>query len=224
VICAARTGERFHGWHNRNWTALAGNLHLTCLLSPELPISGVGPAFQLLAAVSTLRTIDDFRDANSPAGIKWINDLLLCESKVGGVLARTQTQGDILTAAVLGIGLNVQAAPELPATPSVPAVGSLQTLLPANEELTTTAVFNSLIGHLAADYQLVTAGNVRQLLDFYRARSLVVGREVILMDDRPDRPVTEIARGRVAAIGDGLELFLDGRREPLREGRLILSD
>ena len=39
--------------------------------------------------------------------IKWPNDVLVARRKIAGVLIRTEVQGDRVTSAVLGIGLNV---------------------------------------------------------------------------------------------------------------------
>lgn len=224
IICAARTGERFHGFHGRSWSAEAGNLHLSCALSPDLPASLAGPAFQLLAAVATLRTIDQFAVGDSTAGIKWVNDLLLQGAKVGGVLAQTQTQGEHIHSAVLGIGLNVLVAPDLPPVPSVPRTGSLCSLLPPRHAPAPATVFRTLLQHLAADYQLLLSGGIEQLLGFYRERSLVLGRVIQLWDDRPGLPVSEIASGRVRAIGDDLALYLEGVETPFREGRLVMPE
>ncbi len=53
-------------------------------------------------------------------GIKWVNDVLVDGRKIGGVLTSTQTQGDRVSAVLLGIGLNVATAPPVPPTPFVP--------------------------------------------------------------------------------------------------------
>jgi hypothetical protein len=60
-------------------------------------------------------------------------------------------------------------------------------------------------------------------MEQYRARSALIGRHVTVCEEGDD-PTNVRAAGRVAAIGDGLELYLEGRAEPVTRGRLILGD
>jgi BirA family biotin operon repressor/biotin-[acetyl-CoA-carboxylase] ligase len=52
------------------------------------------------------------------AGIKWPNDIWIGDAKVGGVLVQSRVAGTVVDAIVVGIGLNVSAAP--PASPDYP--------------------------------------------------------------------------------------------------------
>lgn len=96
----------------RTWTSPPGaGIYLSVLLRP----SGVPTVrlswLALLAGVALVRTA---RFAGAEAVLKWPNDLLLGPErrKGAGVLAEVGTLRD--TAVVLGIGLNVRTAPDIP--------------------------------------------------------------------------------------------------------------
>jgi BirA family biotin operon repressor/biotin-[acetyl-CoA-carboxylase] ligase len=92
----------------RRWITRAGEaLALSWILYPEpgrlLPetlgmISGLAP----VAVVEVLR-----EQYGLPAEIKWPNDVLVGEKKVGGILVDVRWNGCQLTDVVLGIGVNV---------------------------------------------------------------------------------------------------------------------
>jgi hypothetical protein len=65
-------------------------------------------------------------------------------------------------------------------------------------------------------------GKCKELLDSYRKRSLVIGQCVKILSDTPGKEQEEIASGIVKDIGDNLELILEGEKNPVTKGRLIL--
>jgi BirA family biotin operon repressor/biotin-[acetyl-CoA-carboxylase] ligase len=97
------------GRNRRHWVTVAGRALAFSLAfaSPQLKpqhiqrLTGLGA----LAACQALSSLYDL-----PAEIKWPNDILLSGRKVGGILAETRWQGELLKAAVVGIGINI--APE----------------------------------------------------------------------------------------------------------------
>jgi biotin-(acetyl-CoA carboxylase) ligase len=82
-------------------------------------------------------------------------------------------------------------------------------------------VFRSLIRLLSENYLALLNGGYPQLLDIYRKRSCVVGKEVTICHDEPCQ---ETVTGTVENIGENLELYLKERDEPIVRGRLILND
>jgi BirA family transcriptional regulator, biotin operon repressor / biotin---[acetyl-CoA-carboxylase] ligase len=224
VACVARTGSGFHGFKVRPWRPAPGNIHLAVHLAPGRPIERFEAAFTALAAVAVAEAVDEVPGLAGTARIKWVNDVLLGEAKVGGVLAYTQTIGDVVSSVVLGIGLNVESAPAVPRSPHVPAVGSLRGAGPNPGVVETAQVLHSLLHRLAALYDRLLDAGPGPILEAYRARSMVLGREVLVTDDGEDTATPRIvAGGRVSAIGDGLELVLEGRPDPVTRGRLVLA-
>jgi BirA family biotin operon repressor/biotin-[acetyl-CoA-carboxylase] ligase len=107
-VLVAEHQESGRGRLTRTWVSPPGaGLTVSVLLRPTtVPASRYGwlPLLAGLAALDTVRELTDL-----PAGLKWPNDLLVGSEprKVAGILA--EVSGD---AVVIGIGLNVVAAPE----------------------------------------------------------------------------------------------------------------
>jgi BirA family transcriptional regulator, biotin operon repressor / biotin---[acetyl-CoA-carboxylase] ligase len=223
VACLARTGRGFHGFRGRDWTASAGNIHLTVHLAPQRPMPHFETVFTALAAVAALDAIDTVPELAGRARIKWVNDVLLDGAKVAGVLAYTQTRSDVITSVILGIGLNVETTPDVARNEYVPLAGSLRGLAPDATHANTAAVLGALLHALQRRYSAVLDDGHLSIMEEYRARSAVIGQDVTICEEG-EEPARIIASGRVEAIGDGLELYLEGRAEPVTRGRLILGD
>lgn len=222
LLCLADSGDYFHGQRNRHWESLSGNIHLSVLLSPNKSIQNFSTGFQVLSAVSVLETIDSIVDLENKAQIKWVNDIYIDNSKVCGVIAQTQVQGDKVKNAVFGIGLNVESSPEV--EPTIYSVRSacLADFQPDFELCNQRIVFNELLKSLTRNYEIILSGNLKHLIQKYRKRSLVIGREVIIWSDALDGKNDILRKGRITGIGDNLELYLEGQTTPVINGRLQL--
>lgn len=223
TLCLAGEGRKFHGFKGRSWASPPGNIYLSVHFAPNRPIENFAVGFMTLAAVAVVQAIDRVNALRGRAGIKWVNDILIDGAKVCGVLAHCLTEGDLVTNAVLGIGLNVCTTPAVEPTEFVPLVSSLRDLASDSEAVTQATMLQHLIGALAGGYHVLLEDGCGSLLRFYRERSLVVGRDVAVLSDKATDNSTLIAEGRVTDIGDSLELHLKGLDEPVFSGRLILK-
>lgn len=222
ILCLAGAGKKMHGFRSRPWVSLQGNLHISAYLSPQQPVAFFHTGFTILSAVSVVQTIDTLNGLPGKASIKWVNDILLNGSKVSGVIAHTLTQGQNVAGAVLGIGINVETTPLVPRHPFVPGVISLRDVLPDPEECNLRIAFNRLTSCLMDNYRKLIAGRYSELLDFYRGRSIIIGKEAVIYSDQAGGISGEIARGKISAIGENLELYLEGSSIPITRGRLVL--
>lgn len=220
VLCLAGSGDKFHGFRNRSWVSLPGNIHLSVFLAPMQQIDHFDIGFTLLSAVSVLDTIDSLEGLKCRARTKWVNDILIDNAKVSGVLTHTQVQGDVVTGAVLGIGLNVEITPAVGANSFVSRTASLHDFVSDSQACNQKNVFNMLVKHLSENYERFLLNGYMDLLNIYRERSVVIGEEVSIREDSVDPDPPEIARGKVTGIGDNLELYLEGIAEPITKGRL----
>jgi BirA family transcriptional regulator, biotin operon repressor / biotin---[acetyl-CoA-carboxylase] ligase len=223
TVCFADHGSRFHGLRERPWSALPGNIHLVVQFAPNRKILNYGIGFTILAAVSVVQTIDTVVGLEGKAATKWVNDIVIGEAKVCGVLTYTQAEAETVTGAVIGIGLNVEATPDVEPTIFVPSAVSLRDLAGNGESAGQRGVLKSLLENLRRNYDLLVGGNYRTLLNFYRERSAIIGRRVEIHPDSPFDKPGEVVSGRVIGIGDNLELFLEDRTEPVTKGRLALK-
>ena len=223
IVCLAGTGRNFHGQRMRPWVALEGNIHLTVFLAPRREINRYGVGFQILAAAALVETVDSLEGIERRAWIKWVNDILIGGAKVAGFLVHTLSRDRTVEAAVVGIGLNVSRRPELPEDPFVPHAASLQDFHREPSSLSPQKILSLLLDRLSENYELLLSGGIDRLLSLYRKRSLVVGRRVRIFTDPEEGESREAVSGRVVAIGDNLELWLECREKPVTKGRLILG-
>ena len=106
VIADEQTAGR--GRLDRRWWAPPGSsLLMSLLLRPALPPDRAGQLTMCLglAAVEAIEAVTRLRPA-----LKWPNDLLLEDRKLGGMLTELRLEGERLEYAVLGLGVNVNVA------------------------------------------------------------------------------------------------------------------
>ena len=226
VVCVAGAGRGFHGFKGRSWSAVPGNLHLSVHLAPRRPVERFEVAFMALAAVSVVDAIDRLPGLEGQAGIRWVNDVVLDGAKVAGVLAYTQAQKSTVNAVILGIGVNVATRPPVEPTPFVPAVTHLADHVAggAPDAALLSSFFGHLLDALDRNYRRLLSRGSRSLVDRYRDRSVVVGREVAVCADDADVRPRVLKRGVVRSVGDGLELHLEGQEAPVTRGRIIVGE
>ncbi|MGK7905576.1 MAG: biotin--[acetyl-CoA-carboxylase] ligase [Hormoscilla sp.] len=109
VIAAQQTAGR--GQRGHQWRSPLGGLYLSLALTPE-----IGAQNALLLTISsawgiatTLRQLPSSSDPDQPripVQLKWPNDIILKERKLGGILTETRIQRGKITKAVVGVGIN----------------------------------------------------------------------------------------------------------------------
>lgn len=91
------------------WSPPGKNLYLSILLKPRLEPSEV-TLITVMSAVACSRAIR--RTTGLNATIKWPNDLLVSDKKIGGILTELKLLGKGIACAVVGIGINVNSGRE----------------------------------------------------------------------------------------------------------------
>ena len=104
VITNNQTAGR--GQRGNTWESQAGmNLTFSVITKPTF----LAVKDQFLLSMITSLAISDYLETitSAPVAIKWPNDILIGNLKTCGILIETQLTGEQFTAAVIGIGLNV---------------------------------------------------------------------------------------------------------------------
>ena len=138
IIADEQTAGR--GRAGRTWvTPPMSAVAMSLILRPTAPADLHLTQISLLGGLAVLEGIKKIMESKSPTSInvgdvdsvklKWPNDVLINGSKVAGVLAESLFVGDRLEAVIVGMGVNVNAAPppdlklEYPATCLADALG-----------------------------------------------------------------------------------------------------
>jgi len=102
VVESQRAGK---GRMGRRWESPPGlNIYLSIILRPPFP-PGKIPLITLMTAVACAEAIEEVTGL-MPA-IKWPNDLLIDDKKLGGILTEADMEMDRINFVIVGVGINV---------------------------------------------------------------------------------------------------------------------
>lgn len=187
----AGRGRRGHSWLSASGASLT--FSLLWRFPPDLPLTGLS----LAVGVALARALE----AQGIAGIalKWPNDVLLKQGKLAGVLIEV-VPGARPSAAVIGVGMNLQLPDELPAEIRQDAAA----LADAGVGLPTPSILLAqLLAALLDALQSFTAQGFAALRDAWQERNAHAGQQVRLLSDYA-APLEGYCRG---VDGDGALLL-----------------
>ena len=105
TLVLAEAQAQGRGRLGRSWLSPKyKGIYMSLILKPNI-LPNSAPVLTLLSAVSICEAIKEF--AGLDIQIKWPNDLLLSNKKLGGILTELNAQMDATRFIVIGIGLNV---------------------------------------------------------------------------------------------------------------------
>ena len=188
VVAELQTAGR--GRMGRTWISPAGhNLTVSVGLRPALAADAVWelPLAAALAVQAACARV-------APVHLKWPNDLVAPDgAKVAGMLVEAASEGDRLLHVVVGIGINVNWAPEAMPADLASNATSLSAL--SGRSVDRVALLGDLLTALDVEIAGLEAG--RSALDRYRAACATLGANVVV----------EMPSGRI----EGLAAALDER-------------
>jgi BirA family transcriptional regulator, biotin operon repressor / biotin---[acetyl-CoA-carboxylase] ligase len=100
VIARQQTAGR--GQRGKQWLSDPGGLYLSLAIAPNLPAVNV---HQLTMGI-VWGIADRLRQKGLPVSIKWPNDLMLVDRKLGGILTQTRIAQGQIYQAIVGVGIN----------------------------------------------------------------------------------------------------------------------
>ena len=110
----ARRQSNARGTRGRAWSTPTGNLALSVLLRPRLPLREAA-RLSLLCGAALAEAVASVLPPGPRLALKWPNDLMLNGHKLSGILLESQGDGNGSIAWVIpGIGVNLAHAPVLP--------------------------------------------------------------------------------------------------------------
>lgn len=208
VLAGRQTRGR--GSRGRDWTSPAGNFHGSVLLRPSMPARAAGQ-WSLLAGVVVAAALAPF----IPPGalqLKWPNDVLLHQAKVAGILVDSAARADgMLDWLVIGIGVNLTTAPEVPGR-AVAAVAQF------GRPPTPERFAHGLLAELARWQRRRHAEGFAAIRQAWLAHGPTVGSPVAF------RVAETTLAGRFAGLGEEGELSLeiDGLVRRFGTGEILL--
>lgn len=185
----------------RGWASPPGvGIWMSVVLRPEIPPYET-PRLTLAAAVAVAHAIRQV--AGVEAGIKWPNDIVHGGRKLCGILTELEAEWERVAFAVVGIGINVNTAPEQFPAELQPAASSLA--IAGGRPVRRAPLVQAILTELETQYDRLRGGRFEQVLTDWRRLSVTLGQRV-----------------RVLPFADG-ELPLAGMAEDVdRDGALLV--
>lgn len=170
VIALQQTAGK--GQWGRKWVSSKGGLYLSVALEPNLAVENAAA----LTFASAWGIAECLRERGVPVALKWPNDLVIGERKLGGILTETRVHKGKITQAVVGVGINWNNP--------VPPIGiNLQSLLAQQTPPTITCL--EMLAALAikginSGYQLLVHKGITHLLPKYQSLLINIGQKVVI--------------------------------------------
>lgn len=199
VLAERQSGGR--GRIGRSFFSPEGGLYFSLILAPT-SLSFDSTLVTTIAAVAMIRALQ--KDSpQTDVRIKWVNDLLIQDKKICGILTESVSVGD-KTALILGCGLNYAA--DKNAFPE--EIRDIATSL--HHISTPVAQKNALLFHFLEEfeyfYRLLPDTSY---LDLYRAKSCLIGETVFFQNPADKNAPFALQSARVTGIGPKAELLLE---------------
>jgi len=190
VWALEQTGGR--GRLDRSWSSPRGNLFSSFVLRPEAPPAQAAE-LGFVAALAVAETVARYVASPDQVRLKWPNDVLVDGAKIAGILleARSASSG-LVDWVVLGIGINIAAAPEGTPYPATCIARLTETLPPVSAVLE------------------VFAGALATWLEIWDRRGFPPVREAWLDRARGLGETLQVRQGEALLSGRFLDLDLDG--------------
>ena len=212
--CVVSFSQRFgQGRSGRSFFSPdGGNLYMSLLLRPD--DDAVTSMITVAAAAATTGAIRSVFGIDT--GIKWVNDIILNDKKVCGIIAQAHNVGEGGYYVVLGIGINIYRSEEVPED-IAGIYGSLfdhACMFSADKRKEDALrLAKEIIRRFSGYYECKGLG---RCIDDYRKDCIVTGREVLYVSG------DSVTEATAVGITDTGAIILDvgGSRQVFRDGEI----
>lgn len=188
----AGRGRRGRSWHS----PAEGNIYSSVILVPEAGTQSPGqwlswvPLFSALAAADCLSS-----HTGLAVSVKWPNDLLIGDKKLGGILCEQTSTSDKAVAVVIGIGLNINAA--VVGFPEELKTRAISLAMACGRTLDREAILADLFFRLEQRMERLCLDGPAGMIDEFRRRCSTLGQTVRVMSEQ---------RGLVEGLAESIGL------------------
>lgn len=204
VALAAECQSAGRGRVGRSWSSPLGGVYVS--VRTGLPtLTSPTVSFGLAAAVELAEIMERL---GSPPGLKWPNDLLQDQRKVGGVLS--EHAGELLGPCrmTVGVGINLREAPAVPGREAFPAGG----LRPPPVQRPRNALVAGVIAAVVRAQEVFAVEGFGAYRERWARYDALLGRRVTVVRPAPEaglRPSDEAARGIVSGVDEFGRVLLE---------------
>jgi BirA family biotin operon repressor/biotin-[acetyl-CoA-carboxylase] ligase len=172
TVIVAEEQSAGRGRLGRSWDSQRGkNLTFTILLRPRVGAAALG-LLPLAAGVAVCETVR--AEGGLATTCKWPNDVLSGSKKLCGILCESVLQGEEVTAAAVGIGLNVNQSSFPPGLETT----ATSLLVETGHEHDRGRILAAILGRFEALYGLLQSPQTGAIVERWTGCSAMVGRSV----------------------------------------------
>ena len=179
----AGKGQRGNKWESN----VGENLTFSIVLEPTF----IHPThifyLNIITSLAIIETL--IHMGNHDFKIKWPNDIMYKNLKLGGILIETNIQSSRIKYAVIGIGLNVNQS-EFYTTDQAT---SLKNIFNTSHDL--NAVFNKVIRQFEEEYMHLKSQNMDELVTRYLSNLYWLNEKHIFKSTKPNREFQGVIKG-----------------------------
>jgi BirA family transcriptional regulator, biotin operon repressor / biotin---[acetyl-CoA-carboxylase] ligase len=209
TIILAESQTKGRGRLGRHWVSPRyKGIYFSLMLKPKIPPSQAA-VLTLLAAVSICEAVK--AATGITCSIKWPNDILVNNKKLGGILTELEAELDRVNFVIIGIGINVNNEPgEL-----LRGAVSLKSLSNSQKKVDRLELLREILRKIESNYFLFQEKKAAAILEKWKSYSLTLGQRVKISSSRAQ------VQGRAVAIdidggllvekdSGGLQKFMSG--------------
>ncbi|MBI4972810.1 MAG: biotin--[acetyl-CoA-carboxylase] ligase [Candidatus Omnitrophica bacterium] len=190
TLVISETQTKGRGRLGRSWLSPKyKGVYLSLILRPKI-LPAQAPIITLLAAVSICEAIK--RITGLEAKIKWPNDILMYQKKLGGILTELNAETDELRFAVIGLGLNVNNDKKALLTSAT----SLKEQ--KKENINRLDLLQEILRRIEANYLLFQGKGPQPIIEQWREYNITLGRRVKVISHKELRE------------GEAIDIDIDG--------------
>ncbi len=170
TIVLAESQTKGRGRLGRNWfSPKYKGIYLSLILRPRI-LPNSTPILTLLTAVSICEAIKEA--AGLEAKIKWPNDIIIHNKKLGGILTELNAEMDITRFVVIGIGLNVNNDKK------GLTEGAISLKECKKEHINRITLLQEILRRIENNYLALLERDNRTIIDKWRNLSVTLGKRV----------------------------------------------
>ncbi len=174
MVILAESQTDGQGRLGRHWFSPPGrNIYLSMLIRPYVSMRDY-PLFSPATAVGVIQGIQSLTGLET--GIKWPNDIVIRNKKIGGILLESKPRGEQTTPLVIGIGLNVNI--DMASFPPALQASASSLKIETGRSVDRSDLVNAILEGISEQIFRLQEGKKEDMLQVARARSLTLGKQV----------------------------------------------
>ena len=165
-----------------------GNIYMSVIVRPEIEPKDA-TLLTIMSAISCARAVRN--STGIEVKIKWPNDLMVSERKLGGILTEMKSDQDRIVFAVIGIGINVNASLDaFPSDVRAAAASVIEELRKGkgikgdSPEISRTLIIAAILNELERWFKVLIKGGRIQLINEWKKLSSTLGRKVKIVSGK----------------------------------------